>query len=206
MGPEMITDDALMAYLDGEADPDRARQIEAELASNAALRVRLDAMAARDRAVRGAFDALLDRPAPDAMAARIRAIAAGDNVVSLGARQAVRPRRAWVAAALAAQAALLAGAVVVLSPARETGASDAEYKALSSAARSDAPNVMIMFAPNATEAQLRDTLAGVEGRVVGGPNAAGAWLVRVPAASRDRILPQLRQRPEVSLAEPVDAP
>lgn len=202
----MITDDALMAYLDGEADPARASEIEAALAADATLRARLETMAARDATVRAAFDGLLERPVPGALADRVRAAAAASgNVVTLDSRRRPPQRWAWVAGALAAQAAMLAGAVLLLAPSRDVQAPQAAYRALSADPVAQSANVMIMFRPDTQEAALRETLASVEGRVVGGPNTAGAWLVRVPEGRRDEAVARLARRAEVRLAEPVDA-
>lgn len=202
----MITDDALMAYLDGEADPARAGEIEAAMAVDPKLRGRLEAMAARDATVRAAFDGLLERPVPDALADRVRAAAgAHENVVTLDSRRRAPRRWAWVAGALAAQAAMLAGAVLLVAPSRDVQAPPAAYRALSAVPVAQDANLMIMFRPETPEATLRETLALVEGRVVGGPNAAGAWLVRVPEAGRDAAVARLARRAEVRLAEPVDA-
>lgn len=202
----MITDDALMAYLDGEADPARVGEIEAALAVDPELRARLETMAARDATVRTAFDGLLERPVPGALADRVRAAAAASgNVVTLESRRRPPQRWAWVAGALAAQAAMLAGAVLLVAPSRDAQAPQAAYRALSADPVEQDANVMIMFRPDTQEAALRETLASVEGRVVGGPNAAGAWLVRVPDEQRDEAVARLGRRAEVRLAEPVDA-
>lgn len=202
----MITDDALMAYLDGEADPARAGEIEAALEADATLRARLEAMTARDVTVRAAFDDLLERPVPSALAERVgAAVASSAKVVTLESRRRTPGRWTWVAGALAAQAAVLAGAVLLVAPSRDAQTPQAAYRALSADPIAQTANVMVMFRPETQEATLRETLVSVEGRVVGGPNAAGAWLVRVPDERRDEAVAWLGRRAEVRLAEPVDA-
>lgn len=203
----MITDDALMAYLDGEADPARAGEIQAALAVDVTLRARLEAMAARDDKVRAAFEQLLERPIPPALADRVgAAVAASAKVVALQSRRRTPGRWAWVAGALVAQAAILVGAFVLIGPVRDVRAPTADYKALSASTQDDAANIVLMFHPDTREAAVREALASVGGRVVGGPNAAGAWMIRVPHATRDAALPRLRARPDVKMAEALDAP
>ncbi|SMX28166.1 hypothetical protein TRP8649_02281 [Pelagimonas phthalicica] len=54
-----LSDDILTAYLDGELDPVQSQQIEARLASDAALGRRLDALRLSTSDIQDAFDALL---------------------------------------------------------------------------------------------------------------------------------------------------
>ena len=63
----MVSDETFFAWLDGELDPQQAARVEAEVAADP----RLSAKAAEHRAMqtklRGAFDAVLEAPLPDAL-------------------------------------------------------------------------------------------------------------------------------------------
>jgi len=208
----MISDDALMAYLDREADPERVATIEAALSSDPRLRARLAAMSARDDTVRSAFDALLERPVPASLvaAARKGSSSRADNVVPLKARPSASPSRfggapRWVGWALAAQAAVLAGAVVLTQVPHAPQAPAAEYRALGVAPTAEPANAIVIFKPETRESDLRGALAAADARMVGGPTAAGAWLLHVAPQARATALQALRHRPDIVLAEPVDA-
>ncbi|HET9768376.1 MAG TPA: zf-HC2 domain-containing protein [Thermoanaerobaculia bacterium] len=115
-------------------------------------------------------------------------------------------RRVNVWWALAAQAAVL---VVLLGvvfwpppPSRFRTLSDARPAAATSAAQRQ---VRVVFAPTATEAELRRVLLEVRGEVVGGPSPLGAYTIAVPAGAEplQLVLEHLRADPHVRFAEPV---
>jgi hypothetical protein len=104
-----ITDEALMAYADGEGDIDATRAIEAALMGDPALRERLARMRSADADVRAAFDAIPQAPAPDRLMAALLAARAsaeakpdpeahGATTPNTSTVTAFRPRRAtgWV--------------------------------------------------------------------------------------------------------------
>lgn len=213
----MIADENLTAYLDGEADPELAREIEAALRSDPLLRERLLELEARDRTVRAAFDALLERPTPARLiqTARVSQPPAGRAaILPLRTQGLLRgappppngaPRggraRIWVGVAIAAQAAVLAVAVLVMRP----STTPADYEALASSPPSPAANVMVTFRPDTRERELRAALVAVGAQIVGGPTEADAYLLSVPAASRARVIARLRSQAGVEMAEPLDA-
>lgn len=217
----MITDEGLMAYLDGEAPADQVRAIEAALSANPALRARLVALESRDQTVRDAFDELLDRPVPAALVDAVRKGADADVVPlnlhrqarsgSLGAALAALRRRPMaVALAVAAQAAVIAVTATVAlnmqrsAPSNATSAR-ADYIALGAAPKSSVANLMIIFDPKTPEGDMRAALNSVQARIVGGPTAAGAYLVQTPAAGRDAAVRSLQARDEVVMAQPLDS-
>jgi hypothetical protein len=114
-------------------------------------------------------------------------------------------RRIPLGWALAGQGALAAAAValfVVIAPSRPAD----EYELLASApAAAPRGNVIVLFAPDTTEREVRAALAAADGRVVDGPTASGAWTVHVEGSARAAALGRLRQLPQVVLAEPIDA-
>lgn len=109
-------------------------------------------------------------------------------------------RRASLGWVLAAQMA----AVLVVSALLLPFARPAPYRALGSAAPAPAGNVMVIFRPDAREQDLRQTLRAADARLVGGPTAADAYVLSVPAAERAAALMRLRGDAAVVLAEPID--
>lgn len=111
-----ITDEKLMAYADGELDPAEAQDIEARVAADPALADRLRLFTA----TRGAMAGLAPPPVPDALSARIRALAettpAAANVVPLAPR---RPVRWQMAAAASVALAIGLGAGIFAIPRNE---------------------------------------------------------------------------------------
>ena len=86
------------------------------------------------------------------------------------------------------------------------------FRTLSDAAPPMATNaaqrqVRVVFAPTATEAELRRVLLEVRGEVVGGPSPLGAYTIAVPAGAGAEplslVLEHLRADPHVRFAEPV---
>lgn len=107
-----------------------------------------------------------------------------------------------VAAALAAQAALLAALVIALRPV----APRADYHTLGARDSRGEGNAVVMFAPDLSEQGLRAALNGVGARIVDGPTAGGAYVLSIAAGRRDAALALLRRRRDVLLAQPMDAP
>lgn len=91
------TDEALMAYADGEGDAAQRAELTQALAADAALRARVEALQAQRSRVSAAFAAVLDEPLPDRL--RQRLVAAPDaagagsaTVVSFAGQRAARTR------------------------------------------------------------------------------------------------------------------
>jgi len=78
------------------------------------------------------------------------------------------------------------------------------YRALASAPPPQSANVIAMFRPNTTESQIRELLQGNGASLVGGPTPADAYLLRVPARSRQAVLQRLRSDSHVLMAQPID--
>ncbi len=171
-----------------EAHLAECAECRADLAANLALRERFADMPLEFEPVRSrALDRLLAEPKP-----------------GFAPPWEFLRRRITLGWALAGQGALAAAAValfVVLQP----GAPREDYSLLGSEPAAVHGNAIVLFAPDATEREMRAALAAVEGRIVDGPTAAGAWTVRVDDGSRSEALGRLRQLPQVVLAEPIDA-
>ncbi|MGI8839247.1 MAG: anti-sigma factor family protein [Caulobacteraceae bacterium] len=167
---------------------------QAELKSERALRAQI---AGLDLGVEGDWAKLrarLERDRRGGGRARLGATARG---WSWGARWR-GGRLAWALAPALAVVLLAAGALFVsVKPAR--------YHTLGAGPAAPAANVVVMFNPRASEADLRRVLEASGARLVDGPTGADAWLVHVPAAARAAALRRLRAQPQIVLAEPVDS-
>jgi len=144
-----------------------------------------------------AFAARLDRPAASVPVPRRRTRDAFAGV----RRAAARPQTLrWVVAAQFA-AVLVLGAAVLDRP-----AADGPYRVLGDAPAATARtgNVLAMFRPETTEAQLRRALQASGARLVDGPTAAGAYVLEVPGGAGGGALARLRGDAEVTMAEPIE--
>ena len=83
-------------------------------------------------------------------------------------------------------------------------AADAPYHALGSAAPEASANGIVMFDSATSAATARALLISAGATPVSGPSTAGAWRVAVAPAQRDAVLTQLRARPDVTMAAPID--
>ena len=110
-------------------------------------------------------------------------------------------KRPAVAALATAQVAFVAIGATVLQ-----WSSQPTYVALGSAPVAASANVIVMFRPEAHEADLRGALATSGAALVGGPTEADAYLLHVPANARPAALEKLRKDSNVTLAQPIDGP
>ena len=116
-------------------------------------------------------------------------------------RAAAANQPSWLRWTVAAQWVAIVGLLVfLLRPGDEAPA----YRVLGSSVSSGG-NVVVVFQPGATERDLRRILQTQGARVVDGPTVTDAYLLHIPAASRDRALQALRAEPAVKLAEPLDS-
>lgn len=110
-------------------------------------------------------------------------------------------RQWWMPWVIAAQTAALACLCIVLMQ-KQPG--PVQYVALG-AHIDDKSNVVVMFKPQTTEAELRRILQGADARVVDGPTVTGAYLLHVGDAERTNALANLRHDPAVAMAESLGA-
>jgi hypothetical protein len=106
----------------------------------------------------------------------------------------------WAVAGQLAAAALI---VAIALPARHAQ-TDADYHVLGSATVAAPGNLIIQFKPDVTEGAMRAAFMRAGSRVVDGPTATGAYVLRVDGNKRDAALNQLRATPGIALAEPID--
>jgi anti-sigma factor RsiW len=79
-----------------------------------------------------------------------------------------------------------------------------QYRTLSARAQPSAGSLIVIFRPDASETDLRRALMAAQVRIVDGPTAAGAFVLRAPSAGEAAALRRLRGDKAVVLAEPLD--
>ena len=107
----------------------------------------------------------------------------------------------WIGWAVAAGV----GAVVVVGSLSPHTPTSAAYHTLAAPPATRPGNVVVVFQPTATEAQIRAALTASGARLVDGPTAADAYVLNVPASRREQALATLRTSKAVVAAQPVDA-
>ena len=111
----------------------------------------------------------------------------------------------WMAAAHVATLALLT-TVVLMRPQPQSPSAIAGYHALGAAPVAAAPgNLLVIFKPETPEKDLRAILTANDLKLVEGPTAADAWVLRAAPERRAGVLTALRARREIVMAEPIDA-
>jgi len=185
--------DLLPWYVTGQLDAEEAQLVSAHVAACAECQAeirfqrRLESEVAR---------LPLDVEAGwDRMKKRLEADNAGLAARMLRLLQA---RAAWLGAGMAAALVVVAGVAVI------PGEPAAEYRALSAGSPASAGNVVAMFRPETTEAELRAALRASGARLVDGPTAAGGYVLRVEPKAREAALERLRASRHVVLAQPID--
>lgn len=79
-----------------------------------------------------------------------------------------------------------------------------DYHVLGSAPLPASANAIVMFGPNAKEAEVQDALKAANASIVGGPTAAGAYLVHLDPSKRNVAIAGLQADHSVQLAQPID--
>ena len=184
-------------YVNGTLDPAETALVEEHLAACADCRADLEA----DRALgRQVADLSMDvEHGWAAMRARM------ETTPQLRSASPMRFLRRPVAIgwAVAGQLAAAALIVAIALPARHAQ-TDADYHVLGSATVAAPGNLIIQFKPDVTEGAMRAAFMRTGSRVVDGPTASGAYVLRVDGNKRDAALNQLRATPGIALAEPID--
>lgn len=107
----------------------------------------------------------------------------------------------WALGTPLAAAAAVAFAITTMVPAQPA---DRTYRALGSAPTAAPGNALVMFRPDARDGELRAALIAADARIVDGPTASGAYVLRIEPGQRTKALAALRAAPQVTLAEPID--
>lgn len=216
-----LGDIEISAWLDGMMDKDGALAMTELAASDETMAARAERLRHIDDLVRSAVPA--EEAIPPELLERLglSGVATADKVVNLAAARKERGRRAEARAArtapvgrnglwrIAAQVALVAGlgaSLALWNASSNTRQGDASYRTLSDAAQPAAlrANAMVVFAPGVDAAGARAIAAGAGARLIGEPNAAGAWKLALAPARRDAVLAALRADDRVTLAEAMD--
>jgi hypothetical protein len=176
-------------YAKGALDDDDRGRVEAHLASCAACTRELEVEQSLAEAMAG-----LPLEADQGWARVRRRL---DRRIA-PPRPRMRRSLAWAAMA----AALCAG--VGLSIAGYRSLEAPAYRTLSAPAPAATPALVVIFRPDAAEADLRRVLARADARIVDGPTAAGGYVLRTQQPPAE-ALETLRRQPEVVLAQPLDA-
>lgn len=187
-------------YVNGTLDASETAMVETHLAECAECRADLavEQVLARDVAalpvdVEHAWSTLSDRidaaPPPRRLAAPVPFLR---RKVAMG----------WVLGGPLAAAAAVAFAVAIV-PGERTPAGQT-YRALGSPSVAQPGNALVMFGPDARDRDMRTALSGAGARIVDGPTASGAYMVRIAPERRLQALAGLRAARSVVLAEPID--
>ena len=174
-----LTRELLPWRLTGQLDPEEARRIDAHLDVCRSCQAEL----ADERRLRDAVLSVAppESSAPTARLRRVRILAG-----AFGAAGAI--------------AASLAVALVSLQPARAPPR-QAIYRTLGDPAPpSRAGELVVVFDPESSVEQMRAALVRAHARIVDGPTATGAYVLRIPRGGRAAALTALRDSPGVSMA------
>ena len=91
-----FTDETVMAYVDGELEPETRAALEATMATDADLVRRVASCRALTARLRGAFEPVMREPVPEALIAAARkAPPAGATVTSIESARAAPPTRQY---------------------------------------------------------------------------------------------------------------
>ena len=169
-------------------------QCSAELAQQRQLQSHYSGAATPDRAldIDAAFARLLPR--------------LDDQPVRLP-RRSRQPVRWWqfgLAVQMGIIVALASTLLLQLKPATQNE-NIAAYRGLAATAQRATGDALVVFGPNTSEAQMRAALQRVGARIVDGPTAAGAFIVRFDDDPTAAILAALRSDPAIVRVESLSA-
>jgi anti-sigma factor RsiW len=197
-GPHDEAEALLPWYATGQLDAAERGRVERHLYSCAACREQLIV----ERRLIGEFQAT--SPQLESGWARLKAQIAppppapSARPSALAELWAILSRPAVATLAVAQLAFLVVSASLLVSLSRP------DYHALGSAPAPAAANAIVMFRAQSTQRQVSDALRAADASIVGGPTAAGAYLVHVDPTRRQALLAKLQANGDVQLAQPVD--
>ncbi|MCI4568318.1 zf-HC2 domain-containing protein [Lysobacter sp. CFH 32150] len=112
----------------------------------------------------------------------------------------------WLRGTVAVQAlVVLVLTVVLIGPDRP----GARYRTLGDAApaaasQEDVRQLVVVFDPHISQAQMRQLLRASQARIIDGPSDAGAYVLAVPATRASSVRDALRAAPGVTMVERLD--
>jgi anti-sigma factor RsiW len=194
-------------YANGTLAEDEHLRVHTHLAECAECRREVEAMRAlmADSQEASAADAVdLDRDW-QRLRSRVHATQRAPAVRDRWSRllSAWRETAPWMRIALGAQAAMLVVLGTFVFRVERAPPPEAAYRTLSSAPAmaTKADRVLVVFDSRMTQAQMRALLAQVHGRIVDGPNEAGAFLVATEPGQAEIVRNALRAASGVEIAE-----
>jgi len=197
-GPHDEAEELLPWYATGQLDAtDRAR-VERHLYACAACREQLGV----ERRLIGEFQTT--SPQIESGWARLRTRIEPPRPVPVAKPSALAELWSILTRPAVATLAVAQLAFVVVSGSVLLSLSRPDYHALGSAPAPSTANAIVMFRADATQEDVRDALNLVGASIVGGPTAAGAYLIHVDPAKRQPALMRLQADDEVQLAQPLD--
>jgi len=118
-----------------------------------------------------------------------------------------RAQQSGVRWALALQPLAIAalGIALLLGAARTVDPAPQIYHALSSPAAASSGRLVVVFSPQATQAEMRRVLLSSGTRIVDGPTAADAYVLAVAPERAEQALKQMRQERSVLLIQSLEA-
>ena len=185
--------------VNGTLDPEEVQRVEAHLTECAQCRAELEAEEQLAAVV--ASTPLDCESGWESMRRQMdREVSAGPVPARLWRR---RIPVGWAVASPLAAAAAIALVFVNVTPKQ---AADPQYRALGAATSAQPANLVVQFAPATKLSDIQGLLGSVDARVVDGPTATGAYLLRVDQSKRELALKHLRDSQVIALAEPIDQP
>jgi predicted anti-sigma-YlaC factor YlaD len=115
-------------------------------------------------------------------------------------RRASRVSQRWLGWGIAAALTVVVGVSAIPKAQLETGT----YQALGAKPAAAPGNLVVIFRPDTTEKAIREMLNASQIRIVDGPTAADAYVLRAPANTRDAVVATLQANRNVVLAQPID--
>lgn len=201
--PHDRAEELLPWYATGQLDEFDREQVEAHLADCGECRHQL----ALERRLIQEFRAF--SPQVESGWSRLR------GKIAMPAPEPVRPRRSisevgaelWAAFTRPVVVAFAAAQVafVTVASGLMMWLSQPAYHALGAAPAPASANVIVMFRADATVHDIGNALHRAGGSVVGGPTAAGAYLIHVEPRQRQAAVAKLQSNHDVQLAQPVDS-
>ena len=192
-------------FVNGTLAPEEVERVEAHLADCAECQVELSA----ERKLASALSTIpLDCESRwERMEERLNAEsqarfgAMGHRMV--GGLWRKRVPLGWAVASPIAAAAALTLMIVSVAP---KPPSEPVYRALGAAETIQPANLVVQFEPTTRVRDMQGLLQSVNARLVDGPTATGAYLLRVDQSKRELALKHLRDNQAIALAEPIDGP
>jgi hypothetical protein len=182
-------------YVNGTLDIASRRAMDQEIAQSPALRSEVVWLRLVRSQIREQPQADVDQRVNDAGLDTLMALVSAERsgkVVPMPSRitrWVQDARRFHLSVGIAA--ALVLAQAVIIGTLLDQPAQD-PLRALSGGSATGGQLLQITFKPQATEAQIRTLLAGVQGEIVAGPGALGVYAVRVPDLQGAAALEKLR--------------